>query len=638
MMSALVKSWARQRWLAGFLFLIPLLVILPHLNTFPYPPHPGAFSDLVVTHYPNAYFLRQALIENRSVPLWSPTILSGYPFAANPLSGLMYPPGWLALLLPLPLGMNLLAAFHLMLGGVGMLNLLRAEGVGYPAALLGGLAFEMMPKLVAHAGAGHLTLLYAIPWTPWLLWIWRVDSQSEVGQGNRRLLKWLHPGMLMAVIFLADVRWAVYAGILWWAYAIVHNRNKLATLRKLFFQTGLATLLSAPLALPLLEFTLRSTRGSMTAADILAFSLPPARLLGMVFPDFGGFYEWMLYPGAVVLCLTLITLSDRTQRREQIFWLWVASISLLASLGSFIPGSGYLAHIPGLSLLRVPARALFLTCFALATLAGHAVDAVQSSRLEASGRKLRLVLFGLAGSVVVLSIGVIVLTGSLPRPFAWGAGMVCLAAAWLFWGASGAATQHRRVWIAGILGISLLDWGMIDQSLIVFRPADQVLDEGAGVAQWLADQQGLFRVYSPSYSIPQQTAIRAGIQLADGVDPLQLDNYAGFMGIATGVPRSGYSVTTPPFANGNPKTSNAAYLPDPASLGILNVRYIAAGFDLSMDGLVLKSEFDGIRLYENLQALPRAWVQPENLPLGQQALVDVDGGADIHATRGLRGY
>src|SRR5512146_1150158 len=108
-----------RRILRAALFLLPILVLLPHLAEFPF--QPGAtFSDLVVSHYPNALFLKRALLTWKTIPLWSPAILSGYPFAANPLSGLFYPPGWLALLFPLPLGFNLILVVHLIWGGAGM--------------------------------------------------------------------------------------------------------------------------------------------------------------------------------------------------------------------------------------------------------------------------------------------------------------------------------------------------------------------------------------------------------------------------------------------------------------------------------------------------------------------------------------
>jgi hypothetical protein len=119
----------------------------------------------------------------------------------------------------------------------------------------------------------------------------------------------------------------------------------------------------------------------------------------------------------------------------------------------------------------------------------------------------------------------------------------------------------------------------------------------------------VFRVYSPSYSLPQQTAQKAGMELADGVDPLQLSSYVTFMNNASGVPSAGYSVTLPPYANGDPKMDNAAYHPDPQQLGLLNVRYVASAFDLADPNLKLLENLSGTRIYENLVARPRAWVQ-----------------------------
>jgi hypothetical protein len=208
---------------------LPLLLFLPGLAAFPYPSAEAIYSDLAISHFPNAVFLKNALLEWHQVPLWSPTILSGYPFAANPLSGLWYPPGWLALIFPLPLGFNLLIALHLLWGGIGLQRLLRSEGLVHEAALLGALAFEAMPKVFAHYGAGHLTLLYAIPWTPWLLL-----AERRAYQVPRAAARLAQPGLVLALIFLADVRWAVFAGILWLAYSL----SRRISLQHLVFVTG----------------------------------------------------------------------------------------------------------------------------------------------------------------------------------------------------------------------------------------------------------------------------------------------------------------------------------------------------------------------------------------------------------------
>jgi hypothetical protein len=109
-----------------------------------------------------------------------------------------YPPGWLALLLPLPLGFNIGVVIHLLWGGIGMYALARIEGRSQASAILVGMAFTALPKLYAHYGAGHLTLLYAVPWTPWLLWAHRRCLERS---------RWAWgPAVILALIFLADPR------------------------------------------------------------------------------------------------------------------------------------------------------------------------------------------------------------------------------------------------------------------------------------------------------------------------------------------------------------------------------------------------------------------------------------------------
>jgi hypothetical protein len=100
--------------------------------------------------------------------------------------------------------------------------------------------------------------------------------------------------------------------------------------------------------------------------------------------------------------------------------------------------------------------------------------------------------------------------------------------------------------------------------------------------------------------------------MVDGVDPLQLEKLAGFMEHASGVPRDGYSVTLPPFATGNPDADNRNYSPDPTLLGLLNVRFILAEYDLPVEGLIPRERFGATRVYENAFTRPRAWMQAAN--------------------------
>jgi hypothetical protein len=578
------------------LLLLPAL-LLPVLNTYPYPSAQSEFSDITITHEPYALFLRQTIIDDHQIPLWDPSILSGAPIFANPLSGLYYPPGWLALVLPLPFGFNLLVLIHLLFGGLGLYCLLRQEGLIHEAAILGGLAFAALPKLFAHYGAGHLTLLYAVPWTPWLLW-----AEARSGKG-RAISRWMQPGVLLAIIFLADVRWSLLAGLLWVGFAI----RKRASWFHLLRQGVLAGLLSAPLALPLLQFTGLATRSSMSSGDVFTYSLPTERLLGLFIPDFGGFQEYTLYAGEFILALALVTLVSKSLRLRARFWWIVAGLSILIALGPGTPLFSALAWLPGFNLVRVPSRALFLCGLSFAALAAYALDGILNALLLDERRPTNLALVAMAAFTAGLAGLLIAVSGRLAFNLAWGGGVAVLAAIWVGLGVN--QRMKRPAWLALLLLFTVLDLGVFDRQAFSPRSSQDVQADGLPAAQFLARQPGIFRVYSPSYSLPQQTAQKAGLELADGVDPLQLSSYVTFMNTASGVPPAGYSVTLPPFANGDPPSDNAVYHPDPQLLGLLNVRYVASAFDLYDPQLKLLENLGGTRIYENLSARPRAWVQ-----------------------------
>jgi hypothetical protein len=168
-------------------------------------------------------------------------------------------------------------------------------------------------------------------------------------------------------------------------------------------------------------------------------------------------------------------------------------------------------------------------------------------------------------------------------------------------------------WLIGLaLALMLADlWGM-GFTLYRVRPADEVMAEGEAAAAWLAAQPSPFRVYSPSYRIPQHTGAAYGIETVDGVDPFQLADYVAFMRAATGVDLPGYGVTIPPFpeaAEGeNMLLAHRGVVPDLRLLGLLNVRYLAAAYPVEAEGLVPLGRQDGVYLYRNERALPRAFV------------------------------
>ena len=236
-------------------------------------------------------------------------------------------------------------------------------------------------------------------------------------------------------------------------------------------------------------------------------------------------------------------------RRQTLFWVAAAVVAAVFSLGvnAFLFPLLFRA-LPGLSLLRVPSRAWFIVALSVCVLAAYGAQRLKRG------------------------------------PLAWQRGVLGL-----------------------LLALTLFDLVRVSTALVEARPRP----ETPLAARWLAAQPGLFRVYSPSYSLPPGD----GLQHVDGVDPLQLAVFSDFFQAASGVPVACYTVTLPPlgpcipkYADADPAQYNAAAVPDAFRLGLLNVKYVAAEFPIDADHLTQVQTFGNTRVYENTLARPRAWV------------------------------
>lgn len=608
-----MSSKQRRFWaaLGAWSFLVPILVLVPGIAGFIYLSG-SEFSDLAITHFPNALWVQRSVSAFGQIPLWSDTILAGYPFFANPLSGLHYPPGWLALFFPLPFGLNLMIIVHLVWAGIGMRWLIKAEGLGDLTAWLCAAAYAAMPKLIAHVGAGHLGMVYAAAWLPWL-----TLAQRRAFDHPKRY--WMMPGLVLGLIFLADVRFTAVAGFLWAAFAFremgwkTPSREKMVRLGSLLAAILIAMGLGAVLLLPLLEFLPLSTRSLLTAADNGAMSMDLGRLLGLLLPLQSGTAEWVLYPGVVVLSTALITLFDRELVRRSV-WGWaVFLLALFWSLGSHLPGFPFLSSLPGLNLLRVPPRMMVAGLFGLIYCAGIGLSALINEPQLLNKHGMKNSLFGLTlltmisgGLVAIISIATTKV--SLDLLISWLVFVGTTTLLHLF-----RAGRLQRPSLGPLLLILLLaDLTSAGALSVQYRSVDEVLAEGKEEVQVMQSQQNpaIFRVYTPSYSIGQQTAAVDGISQINGVDPMQLSGVIEWLGKAVGIQTSGYSVTFPPFATIDLTQEHAASVMDPMRLGLLNVQYVISGFPIKQEGLTALNQTEAAYIYLNSQNRSAAWVEP----------------------------
>ncbi|MDF1499839.1 MAG: YfhO family protein [Anaerolineales bacterium] len=608
-----MKDTRISYWFAGVLY-----AILAALWLYPLFLEPGAilfwrsaaFSDLLVSHWPNALFLNKAIRLWNQIPLWNPTILSGYPFAADPLSGLWYPPLWLAAIFPEPVTFNLLFWLHLVWAGFGMWRLAQSEGLSDYAAVVSGVVFMSAPKWIAHIGLGHIGLVSAVSWTPWLLLGVR-NGLTALSFSRSTAVRTLSVnGLLLAVIFFADPRWLLPSMVLLLLYALRMLRSmnlqagaKAAIAVRWAGVTGLFALgAAAGFASALVRFVTLSTRTMLDASVPDPFALRWDEFTGLIVfnPDQP---EKFIYLGIGASFLALVGILFG--RRRSWFWFAAASIGLLVSLGVHLPLIGEWLHsLPGASLLRVPPRWFFIVAMSVAYFAGSGFETL----IHAPARSREyawsmLLFFVLGGAALIIS------TYSARALFARTLLMIIPAAALvplIF--ACRLGWLHPRTFLIAAVIIISIESSLINRLVLEVRPTPEPIFTKDGAFQSALEPYGSARVFSPSYSVDQLGAVDAGLELADGVHPLQLETYWLYMARATGFDAGRYSVTLPPFPAGDPADAWPIEF-DLGALRRLNVQTIAAAYPLQVEGLALIADEQDIFVYRLDESMPRAWVE-----------------------------
>jgi hypothetical protein len=365
-------------------------------------------------------------------------------------------------------------------------------------------------------------------------------------------------------------------------------------------------LVSACLSLPLLEFVQNATRAGIESSERSVYALPVTQVLGLILPIFSQ-AEWVVYLGSPLFLLAVVAVLGRAE--GSVFWASVGLAAVLIALGDATPLYAILtALVPGLGLLRVPARWMFLTVFSVSVLAAFGLDLLirggmrskLQRRIRISAVAIGLFASALTGSLLIAAdIIAPTLTVSVVLFSSCAALLTILYLRW---------TRRSVFLILGWLVIVGLDLALVDAHLLDARQVEGVEPHREAIAKLIASPPGTQRVFSPSYSIPQHMAARAGLELADGVNPLQIGRYWKFMADALGFDEGQYSVTLPPFPSGDPRQ------PQPLQwnlqkLGEASVTYITSDYPLEMKDLTFLDRRGDIYLYQNPFARPRAWIE-----------------------------
>lgn len=598
-------------------------------------------QDAVFWFFPAYQFFAEQ-VKAGQWPIWSPYLYSGTPLFAQWQAGMLDPLNWVYLFgaTSRTLTVSLELSFSLSL--LSTFSYCRAIGLTRRAGILAAIIYSLSGFAVARTLYPGFLHIYAL--APLVLTMTERLSRrrcwSDVALGAM-VIAWQ--------VLAAHPQPLIYSSLLACGYALLKRKETQREPRgwwnfalKFCSMFVLGAGLAAIQLLPAWEIANESVRREWPFEMFTLHSIHPASLLTALIPFFHGagraiyqmpywgiswhHNESQIYLGALALSLAIGGALTAARRRDSIgiFWTVVATIGVVLVLGKYAgPVARLLYHAPAINHFRSPNRHWMEVALAVAVLAGYAVDRLIKEAESAT-----------AASVRAASIGLTVMTA-----------FVCGA---VLWRRETAEHLLRSLpdWQglpSGFLQSARLEFALPMITASVFTLVLFLWLRSSNRARWyfalpvllLADYQ-LYAFYAPinhpaglehrlGRAIPPEPAGQSdpyrwhvmlsaaqgefspfwfyGHEMITGYDPLLNDHYKNFSGIDEA--GRGYLATM--LQSGD------------CTLDLLNTRFVmippdwpdppndpARWRETSWRSPV--PTYADYRIYENLRALPRAWL------------------------------
>ncbi len=586
-------------------------------------------------------------------PLWNPYTFGGMPLLADCQAGAFYPLNVLFLLLPSVQAMNVVMLATHATTAWGMLFLLREYRVGPGPALIGAVTVTFSGFMVAHMG--HVTIVNAACWLPWLGWIaHRYCATRHAG--------WLALGAIVwaAQLLAGHPQVVVYSAITVGMMFVMLRVGRYGRTRErgcwlgLVGSLALGGVLAGAQILPTWELSRQTGRPLAAQRSVYGhYNLPVSHTPLLWFPQLFGaqaenpfspvfwgewnFVETAGYVGLLPWMLLPAVWCARSSGRFGRGWAVIGLAHLVLAWGPQTPVGRLLYYVPVYNSFEAPGRHLLGLALALGMCAAIGAQAL----IEAdAARRRRLAAWG-AGVLLALVVGIGLAVG-------WGyafaqryveshggvvsqwptrspikglpvgvlmplllAGLSALAL--VMW----ARRFTRRAWVA-LVAVFMADIGIATAlNAWAWRHTDRyhIADPPSVVAESLAPSEAnepppryaLFGPWSETYAINPQGNIRSRFASLHGYGPFQLRRYAELAG----------GMTHDGLLNDEALLQSAH-----RGLDLLAARFVFVQRDTKHATLIENNprfgerfSFDQTHVFENGRAQPRAWIAYERVVL-----------------------
>ncbi|HEX5733885.1 MAG TPA: YfhO family protein [Blastocatellia bacterium] len=382
--------------------------------------YPYNRRDLTDTYITRDYFVAQAY-KDGEMPLWNPYTMAGHPIYADGVTRTFSPFLLFYTFLDVPLGYSVARVFELLLAAVFMYAFLVSIRISPPGALIGSLVLALSAHSLFHVtGLGWWGGLMWLPLV--LLFVDRAITRSSLKSA-------IIAGIFLAAQFFCG--WmqnqiyyvgAIILYYLFFAFQPKRQSRPVLAMMIVTLVTGFA--LAATQWLPVMELLSYSNR-KIVPTEIGYIYLPPWYAATLVFPNLFGAahdtttlnlftalnvsHDHILYLGIAALMPIGFYVYTRGENGRARFFFWLAVFAIVVMMAA--PIYVHITRfIPVLQVIRVTVRIWVLFIFAAAALAGFGTDQLLKSggsALSAFARvwqRLVIAAFGLAiiGTAVAL--------------------------------------------------------------------------------------------------------------------------------------------------------------------------------------------------------------------------------------------
>lgn len=590
-----------------------LLIILAFFIFFFWPATlAGRFfvsGDALVYSYPMRMVMWE-MIRDGQWPLWTPTLLGGYPLLSMAQLALGYPLTWGYAIFSGHAAEQVYVLAPFLLAPMFTYAYARQIGRSRFASLLAGLTFGF-GGLMASRLATYGFLPNSVMWLPLvLIAIERARTKPFVSS-----LLWMTLAYAMSVLTGLGQGF-LYVGVIAVTYAtlltfvappsggsLASERFRLKAERRTFQPLivclggiGLAAGLAAFQILETLQAQRQSIRSKLSYEMFSGGGFTVAEAFRSFLSPFYHYLETETFVVSLAALLALVAVVDlfiRANRDARIwFWLVVAVAGFVLMLGDNTPLYSLLYRIPLLNLFRAPSRHAFEWTFALAILAAYGWDRIAQRIAPVKTQAISLAL----GAVLLIALFVMgygwwAATGKAPIPgsplqhtglseqgwLLWKSAFTVLALIGALWNLRIANLQ----WRGALLSLTIAAACFVEPYILMQRwwfgfakPASYFTQLSAPtkfLQQYKPEESRVYTSLTPGYTFdlprtePHNLSARRELQDASGYEPLMPARYDKAFG-------NGGNFST---ANFSAPPDRQILSPNWQVLDLLNVRFLA---------------------------------------------------------------